>query len=488
MLSTLGHPGWTSEVLLLLLPPALALLRSRFHPRTARMLFLTVTTIVILSGSRGNMLVLVFVGWMSHRLQLISLRFPRDLLIGATFAAVALGLLLHIEAGRLLAWTPLSGRISLWAAGLYLATLHPLTGAGLHHLNLVLPEGLRFLTASIDPTWIPGLPTVLVDRLDNDLLHFLVETGLVSTLLLLIFVSRILMLLWKKIHSSWDSLNAAVFISLIAIFLLSLFSSPLHTPATLLLFWVFSGFASGSVAAPWTGASKNGLRPSRRYRSAIYSGAALVFLFLLVRIALPATRDNRIAGQAHRLLHRAEASAAASILAPLRAPWQPEAAIDRARALVRLHRPAEALDDFEKLGVVAPQAVLGRQAQLDLANYAMSSQRYELAAHAYEGFLRVFETDEYRTQVQMILGLIYARYLHRPRQAAELLRSALEKLDQPDQIQLARRYYNGAVRNYNIRVESFPSNLVARLFGFKRAEFFQIETATERAVPKVEVS
>ena len=57
-----------------------------------------------------------------------------------------------------------------------------------------------------------------------------------------------------------------------------------------------------------------------------------------------------------------------------------------------------------------------------------------------------------------------------------------------DQLQMARRYYNGAVRNYNIRVESFPSNLVAGLFGFKRAEFFQIETATERAAPKVEVS
>jgi len=352
MLSTLGHPGWTSEVLLLLLPPALALLRSRSRPRTARMLFLTITCIVILSGSRGNMLVLVLVGWMSHRLQLISFRFPRDLLIGATFTAVALGLLLHIEAGRLLAWTPLSGRLALWAAGLHLATLHPLKGAGLHHLNLVLPEGLRFLAASIDPAWIPGLPTVLVDRLDNDLLQLLVETGLVPTLLLLIFVSRILMLLWRKIHSSGDSLNAAVFISLIAIFLLSLFSSPLHTPATLLLFWIFSGFASGSVAAPWTGASKNGVRPSRRYRTAIYSGAALVFLFLLVRITLPAWRDNRLAGQAHRLLHRGKASAAASILAPLtiRAPWLPEAAIDRARALVRLHRPAEALAELLPAG------------------------------------------------------------------------------------------------------------------------------------------
>lgn len=54
-----------------------------------------------------------------------------------------------------------------------------------------------------------------------------------------------------------------------------------------------------------------------------------------------------------------------------------------------------------------------------------------------------------------------------------------------DQIQLARRYYNGAARNMNIAVESFPSNLVAGRFGFRQAEFFEIEDAAERAVPKV---
>jgi len=54
-----------------------------------------------------------------------------------------------------------------------------------------------------------------------------------------------------------------------------------------------------------------------------------------------------------------------------------------------------------------------------------------------------------------------------------------------DHIQMARRYYNGTVRNYNIRVESFPSNLVAGLFAFGRADFFQIETATDREAPKV---
>ena len=54
-----------------------------------------------------------------------------------------------------------------------------------------------------------------------------------------------------------------------------------------------------------------------------------------------------------------------------------------------------------------------------------------------------------------------------------------------DQIQLARRYYNGTVRNYNILAESFPSNLIARIFNFKTAGFFEIEYATERQVPDI---
>lgn len=57
--------------------------------------------------------------------------------------------------------------------------------------------------------------------------------------------------------------------------------------------------------------------------------------------------------------------------------------------------------------------------------------------------------------------------------------------DVEDQIQLARRYYNGTVRNLNIAIESFPSNLVAGWFGFQPAEFFEIEDAADRAVPKV---
>ncbi|WP_067339697.1 LemA family protein [Stappia indica] len=63
------------------------------------------------------------------------------------------------------------------------------------------------------------------------------------------------------------------------------------------------------------------------------------------------------------------------------------------------------------------------------------------------------------------------------------LQSSLEGVE--DALQMARRYYNGAVRALNVVVESFPSNLVARRFGFTQEEYFEIEDPAERAVPRV---
>jgi len=54
-----------------------------------------------------------------------------------------------------------------------------------------------------------------------------------------------------------------------------------------------------------------------------------------------------------------------------------------------------------------------------------------------------------------------------------------------DHLQYARRYYNGAVRDLNNLVESFPSNLVARPFGFRSAPFFEIELASQAGAPDV---
>lgn len=59
--------------------------------------------------------------------------------------------------------------------------------------------------------------------------------------------------------------------------------------------------------------------------------------------------------------------------------------------------------------------------------------------------------------------------------------------DIEDQLQYSRRYYNGTVRNYNIKVESFPGNLIAGIFSFNPEEFFEITLATERKTPKVEL-
>lgn len=60
---------------------------------------------------------------------------------------------------------------------------------------------------------------------------------------------------------------------------------------------------------------------------------------------------------------------------------------------------------------------------------------------------------------------------------------ALEETE--NEISMSRRYYNGAVRNLNVSVESFPSVLIAKRFGFVKAEYFEIEDAADRAVPKV---
>jgi len=56
-----------------------------------------------------------------------------------------------------------------------------------------------------------------------------------------------------------------------------------------------------------------------------------------------------------------------------------------------------------------------------------------------------------------------------------------------DHLQYARRYYNGAVRNNNNLVESFPSNIIAGIFRFAEAEFFEIELASQRVAPDVEL-
>jgi LemA protein len=52
-----------------------------------------------------------------------------------------------------------------------------------------------------------------------------------------------------------------------------------------------------------------------------------------------------------------------------------------------------------------------------------------------------------------------------------------------DHLVYARRFYNGTTRVYNTKIQSFPSNLIARMFAFQEKPFYEIERAEEREVP-----
>ena len=65
------------------------------------------------------------------------------------------------------------------------------------------------------------------------------------------------------------------------------------------------------------------------------------------------------------------------------------------------------------------------------------------------------------------------------------LHSSLVEIE--EQLQFSRRYYNGSVRDNNNLVEGFPSMLIARVFDFHEAAFFEIELASQRQAPKIDL-
>lgn len=99
----------------------------------------------------------------------------------------------------------------------------------------------------------------------------------------------------------------------------------------------------------------------------------------------------------------------------------------------------------------------------------------------------VAERGEHEAQVsEAIRNLLAVAEAYPDLKANENFLDLQNNLDEIEgHIQSARRFYNGAVRDLNIMVESFPSNLIARTFNFNAAEFFEIELDAERQVPKV---
>lgn len=60
-----------------------------------------------------------------------------------------------------------------------------------------------------------------------------------------------------------------------------------------------------------------------------------------------------------------------------------------------------------------------------------------------------------------------------------------ELADTENKIQAARRFYNSNVMDYNTKTQTFPTNLIAGIFGFRKEEFFGMENAQEREAVKV---
>lgn len=93
---------------------------------------------------------------------------------------------------------------------------------------------------------------------------------------------------------------------------------------------------------------------------------------------------------------------------------------------------------YLELRAIDPRQVLSRQAQLDIANQLFSTGVHGAAADAYENFIQAYPRYEQIEQVHLMLGLLYARYLNRPDRARTNLTTALERLHDSRQIEMAK--------------------------------------------------
>lgn len=87
---------------------------------------------------------------------------------------------------------------------------------------------------------------------------------------------------------------------------------------------------------------------------------------------------------------------------------------------------------------------------------------------------------------QALRGLLAVAENYPQLKASEEFTSLQNSLTQTeDAIQNSRRYYNAVVRDLNTKIATFPSNIIAGMFSFQPRQFFQTETAEDRATPVV---
>lgn len=90
----------------------------------------------------------------------------------------------------------------------------------------------------------------------------------------------------------------------------------------------------------------------------------------------------------------------------------------------------------------------------------------------------VAETAQAENQFEAALKSLFAVAENYPqlRATENFQQLQAELVDTEDKIQAARRFYNGAARDLNIKIQTFPTNLLAGALGFKMREFFEVDT------------
>lgn len=94
---------------------------------------------------------------------------------------------------------------------------------------------------------------------------------------------------------------------------------------------------------------------------------------------------------------------------------------------------------------------------------------------------KIAEAENFLSQTLKTLFAVVENYPDL-KASTNFLELQREIRDTEDKIQAARRFYNTIVRDLNIKIESFPSNLIASLFNFKKMEFFEIEEGAREPV------
>ena len=106
---------------------------------------------------------------------------------------------------------------------------------------------------------------------------------------------------------------------------------------------------------------------------------------------------------------------------------------------------------------------------------------------ATQGASGVAETMAAEAGLSGALGRLFAVMENYPELKASTnvleLQKSLEDLE--NQLQMARRYYNGTVRDFNTLIQTFPANIIARRFAFVEGEYFELDNVSERAAPVV---